>query len=234
MLANGQLQLNSTAYGSKDFVSVKTISGAFATAKNYGGDASVMIDGNQANVSGTTASVITGNLDISLNLTTAFAQTTAGAASTTAFQITGGGANFQLGGQVTAQGQENIGISNVSTASLGNSLVGYLSSMESGGVNSLISGNTIQGQQILNTAVDQVAELRGRIGAFQADVLQTNVASLNTALDNVTAANSNIEDTNFAAETANLTRQQILVQAGTSVLSTANSTPQNVLSLLGH
>ena len=234
VLSNGQLQLNSTAYGSKDFVSVKTIAGAFTNAKNFGGDAAVMIDGNAANVNGTTASLRTGNLDISLDLTAAFAQTTTIPGSTTAFQITGGGANFQLGEQVSAQAQENIGIANVSTSNLGNSLVGYLSSMESGGANSLISGNTIQGQQILNAAVTQVAELRGRLGAFQKDVLETNIASLNTTLDNVTSANSSIEDTDFAAETANLTRQQILVQAGTSVLSTANSLPQNVLSLLGH
>jgi len=234
VLGNGQLQLNSTAFGSKDFVSVKTLSGAFTNAKNYGGDAQVMINGNAANVDGTTASLRTGNLDITLDLTAAFSQTTIGAGATTAFQITGGGANFQLGEQVAAQSQENIGIANVSTGNLGNSLVGYLSSMQSGGANSLISGNTIQGQQILTAAVSQVAELRGRIGAFQADVLQTNIASLNTTLDNVTSANSDIEDTDFAAETANLTRQQILVQAGTSVLSTANSLPQNVLSLLGH
>jgi flagellin len=234
VLSNGQLQLNSTAYGSKDFVSVKTLSGAFTNAKNFGGDAQVMINGNQANVDGTTASLRTGNLDISLDLTSAFAQTTQGVGSTTAFQITGGGANFQLGEQVTAQSQENIGIANVSTGSLGNSLVGYLSSMQSGGANSLVSGNTVQGQQILTAAVSQVAELRGRLGAFQKDVLQTNIASLNTTLDNVTSANSDISNTDFASETANLTRQQILVQAGTSVLSTANSLPQNVLSLLSH
>jgi flagellin len=234
VLGNGQLQINSTAFGSKDFVSVKTLSGAFTNAKNYGTDAQVMINGNEANVDGTSASLRTGNLDITLDLTAAFAQTTIGAGATTDFQITGGGANFQLGEQVAAQSQENIGIANVSTGNLGNSLVGYLSSMESGGANSLISGNTIQGQQILTAAVSQVAELRGRIGAFQADVLQTNIASLNTTLDNVTSANSDIEDTDFAAETANLTRQQILVQAGTSVLSTANSLPQNVLSLLSH
>jgi flagellin len=234
VLGDGTLQLNSTAYGSKDFVSVKTISGAFTNARNYGTDALVMINGNQANVTGTKASLRTGNLDISLDLTAAFAQTTIGAGATTAFQITGGGANFQLGEQVSAQSQENIGIANVSTANLGNSLVGFLSSMLSGGANSLTSGNTVQGQQILTASVSQVAQLRGRIGAFQKDVLQTNIATLNTTLDNVTSANSHIQDTDFAAETANLTRQQILVQAGTSVLSTANSLPQSVLSLLGH
>jgi flagellin len=52
------------------------------------------------------------------------------------------------------------------------------------------------------------------------------------AYENVSSAESSIVDTNFAAETANMTRAQILVQATTSVLSTANSTPQSVLTLL--
>jgi flagellin len=64
--------------------------------------------------------------------------------------------------------------------------------------------------------------------------LNTNVNSLNVALENVTSSESNIADADFAAETANLTRAQILTQAGTSVLATANSTPQQVLSLLPH
>ena len=53
------------------------------------------------------------------------------------------------------------------------------------------------------------------------------------ALENVTAAESNIRDTDFAAETANMTKAQILVSAGTSVLQTANTIPQNMLALLG-
>ena len=57
---------------------------------------------------------------------------------------------------------------------------------------------------------------------------------LNVSLTNVTSSDSSISDTDFAAETANLSRAQILVQAGTSVLSTANSTAQTVLSLLPH
>ncbi len=51
-------------------------------------------------------------------------------------------------------------------------------------------------------------------------------------MTNLTAAQSSIQDTDFAAESANLTREQILVQAGTSVLTIANKNPQNVLTLL--
>jgi len=55
---------------------------------------------------------------------------------------------------------------------------------------------------------------------------------LNVALENVTASESTIRDADFAEETSNLTRAQILTQAGTSVLATANATPQSVLQLL--
>ena len=74
--------------------------------------------------------------------------------------------------------------------------------------------------------------LRGRLGAFERNTLQTNVRSLQIGLENITASESKIRDTDFAAETAQLTRAQILTQAGTSVLATANSSAQNVLALL--
>ena len=227
----GDLELYSTAYGSTQFVSVKTITGTFTNGKDFGADAAVTINGSSASVDGKVATVRTGDLDITLDLDAAFAQNTA--TGITSFQITGGGAKFQLGERVERQGQVNIGISSVATTKLGNSVVGYLSSLASDGANSLVGGNTIQAQKILDASIKQVAEIRGRLGAFQKNVVETNVNSLNVALENVTAAQSQIRDADFAAETAALTRAQILVQANTSVLAQANSSPQNVLSLLG-
>jgi len=120
----------------------------------------------------------------------------------------------------------------VNTNRLGNDVVGFLSSIASGGENSLVGENTIQAQKILDTAIRQVATLRGRLGALQKDVLETNVNSLSIALENVTSSESAIRDADFASETAALTRAQILVQANTSVLAQANAAPQNVLALL--
>ena len=98
-----------------------------------------------------------------------------------------------------------------------------------------MSGNAEQASQIIDAAIQQVAELQGRLGAFEKNTLETNSDSLQVTLENVTASESTIEDADFAAETSNLTRAQVLVQAGTSVLATANNTPQNVLTLLqGH
>jgi flagellin len=228
VLANGHLSINSTDYGSANFVSIKTLSGSFVNGKNYGTNASVEINGNQADVAGTVASVQSGNLDVQLNLTAKFAQTL----GSTNFYITGGGAKFQLGSDVDAPSQVQIGVSAVGTGDLGNASVGYLSSLASGAANSLESGNTIQAQKILNEAISQVSTLRGRLGAFQTDVLGANTNNLQVALENVTASESDIEDADFAAETANLTRAQILVQATTSVLAQANSAPQDILKLL--
>jgi flagellin len=223
------LRMTSTAYGSDQYVSVKTISGSFVDDKTYGVDATVNINGASADTHGLVAQVRNGNLDLSLTLDAAFAQDTT---SVTSFNITGGGAKFQLGPEVSRQGQIHIGISSVATTKLGDEIDGFLSSVASGGTNSLSSGNAIQAQKILTKAIRQVATLRGRLGALQKNVLETNVNSLQVALENVTASESAIRDADFAAETAALTRAQILVQANTSVLAQANASPQNVLALL--
>ena len=75
--------------------------------------------------------------------------------------------------------------------------------------------------------------LGGRLGACEKNVLDTNINRLGITMENLMAAESLIRDTDFASETSRLTRAQILVSAGTSVLGLANQTPQMVLRLLG-
>jgi flagellin len=231
VLGNGQLEITSTAYGASQFVSVKSVgtSGSFINANTVGRDAEVTINGTEADVDGLDASVRNGNFDVDLTLNAGFA-TTQGA--TTNFYVTGGGATFQLGSEVDQQGQVQIGVASVSTDSLGNNVDGFLSDLGSGGTASLTSGNLDTSQRILNDAISQVSTLRGRLGAFQSDVIDSNSDSLNVALENVTSSESDITDADFATETAALTRDQILVQANTSVLALANSQPNGVLSLL--
>jgi len=148
------------------------------------------------------------------------------------FYITGGGANFALGAQVDDAGRVSIGIGNVSTASLGNASYGFLDSLVNGGVNDLSSANLTTSQQIVTSAIQQVADLSGRLGAFQDYTVGSTVAALNVAYENSNAAESSIQDTNFASETSNLTRAQILSQAATTVLAQANARPQQALTLL--
>ncbi len=233
IVSGTDLVFNSAAYGSKQFVAVRAVSGTFATsgAKDYGGDATVLINGSRADVEGTTASLRTSNLDVSLTLDSTFATKGRSYTSTT-FDIDGGGAKFQIGSKVERNGQINIGIQSIATSSLGDNVDGFLSSLGSGQANSLVSGNTLSAQKIIDKAISQVAFVRGRLGALQKNVLETNVNSLGVALENVTASESAIRDADFAKETAALTRAQILTQANTSVLSQANATPQAVLSLL--
>jgi flagellin len=85
---------------------------------------------------------------------------------------------------------------------------------------------------VLDSAITDVSVLRGRLGAFERNTLQTNVRSLQVGVENITSSESKIRDTDFANETAQLTRAQILQQAGTSVLATANVSSQTVLALL--
>jgi flagellin len=173
--------------------------------------------------------VNTNSLNMDMTLNTSFG------AGKTSFDITGGGALFQLGSNVNSNEQISLGIPSVTASSLGNSTVGFLNQIVTGGPDSLVGGQSEQAGQIVDQAISQVSVLAGQLGAFQTNTLATNVNSLNVAIENVTASDSSIRDANFAQETSNLTRAQILVQAGTSVLATANTTPQDVLTLLqGH
>ncbi|MYZ44918.1 FliC/FljB family flagellin [Schauerella aestuarii] len=83
----------------------------------------------------------------------------------------------------------------------------------------------------LDAALSQVDSLRSSLGAVQ-NRFQSTVANLNNTVNNLSAARSRIEDADYATEVSNMSRSQILQQAGTSVLSQANQVPQSVLSLL--
>ncbi len=224
------LVTNSTGLGSEQFVSLKTLSGQYAVsaASSSGVDAVVTVNGASASAKGGSVSYRTGSLDVSFDLATAFNTNSA----TKTFGITGGGATFSLGSKVTEADKASIGIASVSTGSLGNSVLGFLSTLGSGGTNSLTSTNLVAAQKILDSATNQVSSLRGRIGAFQKFTIGSTVNALGVAYENASAAESAIADTNFAAETANLTRAQILSASAQSVLKTANASPQSVLSLL--
>lgn len=85
--------------------------------------------------------------------------------------------------------------------------------------------------QRIDAAVNSVDSLQSTLGAVQ-NRFQSTISSLSTTTQNLTQARSGIQDTDYAAETANLTRSQILQQAGISMLAQANQLPQQVLKLL--
>jgi flagellin len=89
-----------------------------------------------------------------------------------------------------------------------------------------------QAISIIDAAITQLAETRGRLGAFQADYLQSTQSSLNVASANLTASQSQIADVDMASEITNYTKYQVLQQSGIAVLAQANQSPQQVLKLL--
>jgi flagellin len=227
----GTLELRSTGYGSAAFVDAEVLEegtgGGFeaglSATRTTGTDAVASINGVTANAAGNTLSINTSTLDLTLTVSD-------GSSTDIQFTINGGGAVFQLGPQVVSNQQARIGIGSVNTGELGGT-AGRLYQLRSGNSADL-STDPNTATRIVDQAINKVTGLRGRLGAFQRTTLETNIASLQDTVTNLVEAESSIRDADFAAETARLTRAQILVQSGTAVLSIANQNPQNVLALL--
>ncbi|MET0661155.1 MAG: flagellin [Steroidobacteraceae bacterium] len=123
---------------------------------------------------------------------------------------------YQVGGN-------NSALAGLSTASSTLTSIATIDISSVSGANSAIS--------LVDGALDQVSKIRADLGAVQ-NRFQSTISNLSATSENLAAARSRIQDADFAQETAALTRGQILQQAGTAILSQANSLPQNVLSLL--
>ena len=139
-------------------------------------------------------------------------------------QITlSGAAQFAIGGTVddaAVAGFANSATAGVSTPSVG---------ITSGNVSSFAGAQATLA--LADAALTTVNSARANLGAVQ-NRFSSVVANLNTTAENLTASRSRIRDADYARETAELTRTQILQQAGTAMLAQANQIPQNVLSLL--
>jgi|JI91814CRNA_FD_contig_31_3499181_length_2485_multi_5_in_0_out_0_2 flagellin len=221
----------STTYGSKGLVTTNVISEGLAgkfkdnlsSNRALGTDIAATINGVTATADGNKFSINTAALDVTLTVDD-------GSAKGFEFTISGGGALFQLGGDVVSNQQARIGISSISTARLGG-VSGKLYELASGGSKTLKNDST-GASKVVDEVIEKVASLRGRLGAFQRTTLESNTVALTDTVANLTEAESSIRDADFARESSALTRAQILVQSGTSVLGIANQNPQNVLSLL--
>jgi flagellin len=241
--ASACILLRSRTYGESAFLSVKPIEGSVSlldggsltalTAGNQfrdeGVDAGVLINGQTAAVDGLLASIRSNGLDLVVDLTAARGT----ALGTTTFDITGGGATFQIGPEVNPNGQVSVGIPSVASSNLGNATLGYLNTIRSVGSNSVVGENYMNAEKIVVEAINQVAVIRGRLGGLQRNQIETNINSQRIALENVQAAESAIRDADIASEVAAMTRAQVLVQSTTSILGLANQLPQNALALLG-
>ena len=137
---------------------------------------------------------------------------------------------FQIGANVGQTAK--IGIKNMSASSLGRNLAGNMFANLAD-----IDVTTAQGaqdaQSIIDAAINEVSTLRGTLGSFQKNSLESNLRNLRISQQNLTASESSIRDTDMAAEMSEFTKNQILLQAGTSMLAQANQVPQTVLALFG-
>lgn len=222
------LSLTSQEYGTTSFVRVSTLSGDttnYGEQNSTGANAVVTVNGQTAAVDGLNVSFASGGVSVSFNLTTAFNQAT----GSSSFNVTTGGATFQLGaGKDT---RATIGIDGLFTQQLGTTADGFLASLKSGGANSLVNDPN-QAALIASQASSQLATVQGRLGGFNKFQVQTAINSLGATKKGLEDARSIIGDVDYAAETAELNKQSVLLQVAISLLGLANQQSSQILSLL--
>jgi len=132
-----------------------------------------------------------------------------------------GSVNFQVGANATDTVAIDFGATTLDQAGLGLTATNVTS-----------AANAATAMTAVDAALTQVNTFRSSLGAAQ-NRFQSTVSNLQAISENTSASRSRIQDADFAAETAAMSRAQILQQAGTSVLAQANALPQSVLKLLG-
>jgi flagellin len=144
-----------------------------------------------------------------------------------------GGNSVTVGGSLSFSSDSGFSISSNGTAVLGgaagDAFGSDLQSVAKLDVSTVDGSNAAL--KTIDSALNQINSNRAALGAIQNRFAST-ISNLNTTTENLSASRSRIQDTDFASETANLTRGQILQQAGTAILAQANSLPNGVLSLL--
>ena len=194
--------------------------GVDATATLTVGGQAVLFTGGQQGSDGLTLQDINGN---KLNITSG------GNAVNTQLlgQVVAADSTFQIGFERTTTA--NLSLRNMSAGQLGSGVVSGLT------VNNLDVTSSTGAQNalaVLDKAIDEVSQMRGRIGNFQRNVVETQQRSLSSMRENLANSESSIRDLDVAAEMTNYTKFQVMQQAGLSILGQANQNGQNVLSLL--
>ncbi len=242
---SGKLTLYSTQFGSGHNIAVTTSAGASdKTGLDSAVGATFTAGVNVAGTIGGNAATGVGNVLTANSGPAAGLSFTFGASSTTPWQTTdttsttptvnvntANGLTFQIGANA---GQTAIlTIQNMQANALGQNVTNNSGITNLSQIDVTNSGQTSADiLSVIDKAISDVSNLAGTLGAFQDNTLQATAANLQTSLQNTTAANSTIRDTNFAQESSNYAQNQVLVQAGTQVLKNANQLPQLVLALL--
>lgn len=152
-------------------------------------------------------------------------------AGTDGISVTGGDFDGVLRGQLEISASNTINIGGtVATLGLNAAIARDSLGVDTVDVSTIEGANTAIKR--IDAALDTVNANRADMGALQ-NRFDSTIANLQNVSDNLSAARSRIQDADYASEMANLTKNQILQQAGTAMLAQANSMPQSVLSLLG-
>jgi flagellin len=135
------------------------------------------------------------------------------------------GLTFQVGINNTANDRISMSITKLTTSTLGSASLHLASASLSTATNAQAAIG------VFDAAIAQLSSARAKIGATQ-NRLQVTISNLGTTSDNLSAANSRITDVDIASATSTMTQEQVLSQAGLSVLAQANSLPEAALKLL--
>jgi flagellin len=211
-------------FGSKAAISITVTAGSFTTATTQAGtDAIATIDGQQVTGNGTTFNVNENNLALVIEID----PTASGVIAP--FTVSGEGLDFVVSSSVGSN--VRIGLANLHTSSLGG-VSGKLSSLRSGGANTLTGGKTAEALNILDDAIADVTRSQAAIGGFQKFTLDSASRVLGSQIVNLSSALSAVRDTDIALETALLSNNQLLAQSTLLSLSITNFQNQDVLNLL--
>ena len=232
------LDLVSTGVGSDQFVQAIQLSGdgnlsgsgtmvPGGLARTEGTDAVVFLNGTQVTADGTEVFYSSNGVSLSFSLGANFDA----ANDTTTFTVkAAGGLTFQLG--TTATTRYTLGIGSLSSGRLGSVAAGgVLTQLVSSG-DFALNLDKAESVAIVRAAIEDVAVARGRIGGFQKYQVQSSINSLNATAEGLTAARSIIGEVDFAAATAALNRQSVLMEAGIAMLGLSNAQGSRLLSLL--
>lgn len=222
--------IRSNETGADQFVTIDMISGGGAggwadTHVENGADAVVTINGQSAAADGNKITFNANGVSGSFTLTS----TGDVDAATMTLAVSGGGATFQLG--TDSSTRATLGLTAMFSHTMGKTGTGFVNEITSGGSHQL-SATSTNALAIVREAITDVAEARGRVGGFQKYQVQTSINSLQATQQGVGDARSVINDVDYAAETAELNRQNVLMAASMELLGIANQQAGQVLNLL--
>lgn len=222
----GNIDLKSVDYGTNATISIEATAGTFTMTNGgsaEGTDAVATINGQQYTGDGSTFNVNNSQVSLVVEIK----PTTSGVI--TPFVVSGDGLKFNVGSSPAAFA--SVGLPNLTTASLGG-VTGKLFTLASGGDNTLTSDKAAEALEIIDDAIADATRSQAIIGGFQKYTLESSSRVLESSIEHMSTALSEVQDTDVALESAQLAKNQLLELATLQALTITSLRHQDVLSLL--